>query len=152
MWCYGHPTACGVAGVLTYILNELLFTGVYPWKHATIVILNKLNKPNYSQAKAYHLISLLECTRKLLEKIIAKRINHNIEAANLLPMTQFGSCPHHMAINAVATLIHHIQATRATDNMGALLLFNILGFFNNINVTIQTLIFFFTHLSLTHPS
>ena len=33
----------------------------------------------------------------------------------------------------VATLVHHIQATKATNNAGALLLFDISGFFDNIN-------------------
>ena len=52
-----------------------------------VVILNKLNKLNYSLAKAYHPISLLECIAKLLEKIVAKRVNANIISANLLPMS-----------------------------------------------------------------
>ena len=48
-------------------------------------------------------------------------------------MTQFGSRPHHSTIDAVATLVHKIQGTRATGHAGALLLFDISGFFDNIN-------------------
>jgi hypothetical protein len=55
-------------------------------------------------------------------------LNHDI-----LPSTQFGSRPHHNAVDAVATLVHQIQATRAVNCAGALLLFDILGFFDNLN-------------------
>jgi len=76
----------------------------------------------------------MECIRKLLEKIIAKRINANIGRFNLLPMSQFGSQPHHSTINTMATLVHKIQGTQATGHAGALLLFDISGFFDNINL------------------
>ena len=75
----------------------------------------------------------MECAGKLLEKIVTKRINDDIQAHDLLPMTQFGSQPHHLAIDATTILIHHIQATQATKWAGALLLFDISGFFDNIN-------------------
>jgi hypothetical protein len=48
-------------------------------------------------------------------------------------MTQFGSRPHHNTVDAVATLVHRIQATRATNNARALLLFDISGFFDNLD-------------------
>jgi hypothetical protein len=118
---------------LTEIFNRSLSEGTHPWKHATVVVLNKPNKPDYSLAKAYRPISLLECTGKLMEKIVAKRVNHDITAADLLPMSQFGSRPHHNAVDAVATVVHRIQATRWAGRAGALLLFDISGFFDNIN-------------------
>jgi hypothetical protein len=77
--------------LLTCIYNCSIDTGVHPWKHATVVILNGPNKPNYSLAKAYHPISLLERVAKLLEKIVAKRVNADIISADLLPMSQFSS-------------------------------------------------------------
>jgi retron-type reverse transcriptase len=98
------------------------------------VVINKPQKPDYSAPKAYRSIALMECVGKLLEKIVAKRINNDIERFNLLPMTQFGSRPHHSTIDAVATLVHKIQRTRATGHVGALLLFDISGFFDNINL------------------
>ena len=51
-----------------------------------VIILNKPNKLNYSQPKAYQPISLLECNTELMKKIITKRINIDIETANLLPI------------------------------------------------------------------
>ena len=78
-------------------------------------------------------ISLLECVRKILEKIVAHQINTDIESFGILPMTQFRSRPHHNAIDAVATLVHCIQAMQMSGNVGTLLLFDISGFFDNIN-------------------
>jgi hypothetical protein len=98
-----------------------------------VVAINKPFKPDYSKPNAYRPISLMECTGKLLEKIITKWINNDIQMHNLLPMTQFGSQPHHSTIDAAATLVHRIQATHTTKCVGALLLFNILGFFDNVN-------------------
>src|SRR5216683_5073818 len=56
-------------------------------------------------------------------------------------MTQFSSHPHHTTVDTVTTLFHHIQATRASGYTRALLLFNILGFFNNINTGCATQVF-----------
>ncbi len=98
-----------------------------------VVILNKPNQPDYSLTKAYWPISLLECASKLMEEIIAKRVNMDIATHHLIPMTQFGLRPHHNTVDAVTTIIHHIQATLTTGSTGTLLLFNILGFFDNIN-------------------
>jgi hypothetical protein len=119
--------------MLTIIFNLCLTTGTHPWNAATIVVLNKPQKPDYSQPKAYRPISLLECTGKALEKVVANRINADILKYDILPPTQFGSRPHHNAIDAVATLVHHIQAMRAANCAGALLLFDISSFFDNLN-------------------
>jgi endonuclease/exonuclease/phosphatase family metal-dependent hydrolase len=119
--------------VLTNLYNTCLDSGTHPWKEVMVVVINKPGKPDYSAPKAYRPISLLECMGKLLEKIIAKRFNCDIEQHSLLAMTQFGSRPQHNAIDAVTTVIHRAQATIATGHVGALLLFDISGFFDNIN-------------------
>ena len=125
---------------LPHLLNLCLNTGYHPWKTATVIMINKPQKPDYTIPKAYHPIALLECTGKLLEKIIAKQINADIEQFDLLPMTQFGSRPKHNAIDAVASLVHKIQSTITTGHAGALLLFDISGFFDNVNPVCTTVI------------
>lgn len=91
---------------LTLLFNLCLESGTHPWKHAKVVVINKPNKPDYSLLKAYHPISLLECTGKLLEKVVTKRFNWDIKEHRLIPMTQFGSHPKHNAVDVVATLVH----------------------------------------------
>jgi hypothetical protein len=118
---------------LPFLFNLCLDSGTHLWKTATIVMVNKLQKPDYSVPKAYHPIALMECTSKLLKKIVTKRFNSDIQGFNLLSMSQFGSQPHHNAIDAVACLVYQIQGTLVTGHVGALLLFDISGFFDNIN-------------------
>jgi hypothetical protein len=88
------------------IFNLCIETRKHLWNEATIVVLNKLQKPDYSVRKAYQPISLLKCRGKALEKIIANRINANIFKYDILPPTQFGSRPHHNAVDAVTTLVY----------------------------------------------
>jgi len=95
--------------VIPTLLTLCLCSSTHPWKAATVVMLNKPKKLDYGVPKAYHLITLMECTGKLLEKIIAKRLNTDIQNFDLLPMTQFGSWPHHNTMDAIATLVHKIQ-------------------------------------------
>ena len=94
--------------VLTELFNRWLDTGTHPWKHTIIVILNKLNKPDYSVPKAYCPIVLMECIGKVLERIVVKKVNNDIEEYSLLSMSQFGSRPAHCMVDAVVTLVHRI--------------------------------------------
>ena len=98
-----------------------------------IIIIPKPGKPDYSLPKAYRLISLLECVGKLLEKIVASRILHNNLAYGLIPSTQFGSHDYSCAVDGVISLTHNIELTLHSRNMGALILFDIQGFFDNLN-------------------
>ena len=128
---------------LTRIYNLSLSTGIHAWKHATIVPVPKPNKPDYSAPKAYRPVSLMECTGKLLEKVIARRIANDIALyPDILPNNQFGSRPQHCTTDAALALVHRIQATRNSGHHGALILFDISGFFDHIDATRTCDIFF----------
>ena len=76
----------------------------------------------------------MECTGKLLEKVITKRITNDISLhPDILPNNQFGSRPQHCTTDAALSLIHRIQATRKTGFHAALILFDISGFFDHID-------------------
>ena len=120
--------------VLTHIFNLSLSTGTHVWKHATIVPVAKPNKPDYSAPKAYRPVSLMECTGKLLEKVITRRITNDIAAhPDILPNNQFGSRPQHCTTDAALALVHRIQASRRSGHHAALILFDISGFFDHID-------------------
>ena len=128
-WAYD---ACPEA--LTHLFNLSLSTGTHVWKHATIVPVPKPNKPDYSAPKAYRPVSLLECTGKLLEKVITRRITNNIALyPDILPNNQFGSRPQYCTTDAALTLVHKIQATRSSGYHATLILFDISGFFDHID-------------------
>jgi retron-type reverse transcriptase len=98
-----------------------------------VVVINKPGKPDYHQPKAYRPISLLECMGKLLEKIVASRFNADIVAHCLIPYSQFGSRPQHCAIDTALTITHKAQTALRKGAVMALVLFDISGFFDNID-------------------
>ncbi|KAJ5593506.1 hypothetical protein N7537_010410 [Penicillium hordei] len=61
------------------------------WRHAKIIPLKKLNKENYTIAKAWRPISLLATLGKILESVVAERISHAVETHGLLSTSHFGA-------------------------------------------------------------
>jgi hypothetical protein len=118
----------------TSLFNAALSLGHHPWKDAKVVVLPKPGKPNYSMPKAYRPISLLECCGKLLEKIIATRVLAEVNEHDLIPPNQFGSRDYHCAADAALIVAHNAQACITSHHVGALILFDIQGFFDNVNV------------------
>jgi len=117
------------------LFNNAVSLGHHPWSNALVVIIPKPSKPDYSLPKAYRPISLLECCGKLLEKIIAKRVLSDIHHHNILPPSQFGSRDYHCAVDAALCLVHNAQAAVRAGYVAAVVLFDIQGFFDNINIT-----------------
>ena len=99
---------------------------------AKVVPIPKPNKADYSAPKAYRPISLLECCGKLLEKLIARRILHDLNTFDILPNSQFGSRDNYCATDAALSLAHTAQQGIRTGNPISVLLFDIQGFYDNI--------------------
>jgi hypothetical protein len=121
--------------LLTNIYNACITLGHHPaqWKEATVVVIPKADKPDYSAAKAYWPISLLENLSKLLEKVVAKRFQHDIVTHELIPTNQFGGRTHSSCLDAGLTLIHDVQTAHANGLKVSILLFDVCGFFDNVN-------------------
>jgi hypothetical protein len=119
--------------ILTY--NSCLFLGHHParWREAKVVAIPKPDKPDYSLPKAHHPISLLETMSKLLEKAIAKRMQHDIVKYKLIHANQFGGRAHSSCMDAGLALIHDVQDAHRRGLKVGILLFNVRGFFNNVN-------------------
>jgi hypothetical protein len=119
--------------ILTY--NSCLLLGHHPvqWKEAKVVAIPKPDKPDYSLPKVHRPISLLETMSKLLEKAVAKRMQHDIVKHELIHTNQFGGRAHSSCLDAGLALIHDVQDTHRKGLKVGILLFDIRGFFNNIN-------------------
>jgi hypothetical protein len=87
-WAFTANPTC-----LQALFEACLQWGHHPkeWKSATIMVIPKPGKEDYSLPKAYRLVALLEWLGKLLEKIITKQLTYNILALCLIPTTQFGA-------------------------------------------------------------
>jgi Reverse transcriptase (RNA-dependent DNA polymerase) len=104
-----------------------------PWKEAVVCVIPKPNRADYTHAKNFRPISLLECLGKLLEKIVAKIIYREMTKHALVPTTQFGGRNASSTLDAGLSLLHDIQAAHRAGLRTGLLLFDIQGYFDNIN-------------------
>ena len=112
--------------------------GVHPWTSATVVVIPKPHKPDYTAAKAYRPISLLECCGKLLEKVVTSHLSSDVNHFDLLGLGQFGSCTHHSAPDAATALHHKVEQTIKASQVSAVLLFDISHFFDHFNPSLTT--------------
>ena len=133
---------------LLEVYEAALTLGCHPWHNAKVVVLPKPQRPDYSLPKAYRPISLLECCGKLLEKILAKRISSDINLHSLLPNNQFGLRDYHSTIYVAMCLIHQAEGAISAGRCAATILFDIQGFFDNLNINRLIHIF----LSLGFPA
>lgn len=104
-----------------------------PWRKAIAVALKKPNKPNYSNPRAYRLITLLECLSKVLERIIAKRLTFLAGKHNLIPTSQFGGRSNSSTNDAIITFVNDVQAAWNHSKVTTALTFDIKGYFNFVN-------------------
>jgi hypothetical protein len=84
------------------IYNVLLNLGHGPakWKLSSTIVLRKPGKPDYSLAKVYRPIVLLETMSKVLSSCVADSMQYHTEKQKLLPNTHFGGRPGRTAIDA----------------------------------------------------
>jgi hypothetical protein len=117
------------------LITACLKAGHHPclWKEAIVSMIPKPNRADYTLAKNFRPISLLECLGKLLEKVVAQLIYGEMANHDLVPTTQFGRRNTSSTLDMGLTLLHNIQAVHKTKLRAGLLLFNIQGYINNIN-------------------
>jgi hypothetical protein len=103
------------------------------WKEAIVCVIPKPNRADYTLAKNFRPISLLECLGKLLEKVVARLIYRDMDKYPIVPTTQFGGRNASSMLDAGLVLLHDIQSAQQAGLHCGLLLFDIQGFFDNIN-------------------
>jgi hypothetical protein len=126
--------------LLTSIYSACIRLGHHPirWKEATVVVIPKPNKADYSLAKAHQPISLLETMSKLMEKAVAKHFQYDIVKEGLIHTNQFRGRTHSSCLDTGLTLIHDVQAAHTAGLKAGILLFDVKGFFDNINHACMT--------------
>jgi hypothetical protein len=85
--------------------------GYYPrsWREATMVIIPKPNKLDYSSIKAYCPIVLLNCLGKVMETIMATCLRQLVEMHDILHIDQIGGHPKRSAIDIAMALTHDVE-------------------------------------------
>lgn len=103
------------------------------WREATGIILKKPGKPDYTQPKAYRVISLLNCLGKALEKIFAQRLGYLAETTHLLHISQIGGRLKKSAVDACLLLLNKIQTEKAAKRKTSTLFLDVKGAFDHVS-------------------
>lgn len=123
--------------LISKLLQKCAESGYHPkaWRRAVAVALKKPGKPDYSQplARAYRLITLLECLGKVLEKVIAKRLTFLAGRLDLVPSNQFGGRSNSSTTDALLTFVNDVHAAWNHDKVTSALTFDIKGYLNFVN-------------------
>jgi len=92
------------------IANACINLGFWPeyFKVSTTVIIPKLNKPSYDNSKAFCPIVLLNTLGKLIEKVIAERIQFIVTSNNFLHPSQLGGLKFKSTLDAGIALTYII--------------------------------------------
>jgi len=102
------------------------------WKEATIVPLRKAGKDDYTSAKSYRPISLLQTISKVMESVIAERISYLVETHGLLPTTHFGARKLRSSVDALVHLQERIFRAWRGGKTLSLVSFDVKGAYNNV--------------------
>ena len=120
---------------ITMLIHRYLANGYHPlqWQRAIAIALKKPNKPDYTQSRAYQLITLLECMGKLLEKVVAHRLMYFTGRYNLISGSQFGGRANSSTSDAILIFVHDIHNSWNHGLATSALTFDIKGYFDFVN-------------------
>lgn len=116
------------------LFNACIQHGVHPrmFKVSCTVVIPKPNKTDYTKAKAYRPIVLLNCIGKLLEKIIARRMQFDGQQAGVLHPCQYGGTSQHSTVDAGIQLVHNVKEAWRQGMDSSALLLDVAQFFPSI--------------------
>ena len=70
---------------------------------------------------------------KLMEKVVTKRMQHDIVTHELIPTQQFRGQVHSSCLDTGLTLVHDVQTVHTAGLKVGIVLFDVKGFFDNVN-------------------
>ncbi|CAK1589895.1 unnamed protein product [Parnassius mnemosyne] len=119
--------------VLRTIYNKCLELGYFPnnWKKATIKVIPKPHKEDYTQPKAYRPIGLLPVFGKVLEKLFTNRVQWQLGKENKLSRRQYGFTPQKSTEDALYDTITLIRNGLHKKEIVILVSLDIEGAFDN---------------------
>jgi hypothetical protein len=117
------------------LVQGCIRTGYHPctWKTAKGILLRKQGKPTYSVAKAYRVISLLNCLGKVVERAVATWIASYCETNDIFHRGQFGCRRGRGTSDAVAKLVAKVENAWSQKRVALALLLDVKGAFDRVN-------------------
>ncbi|XP_063834856.1 uncharacterized protein LOC135084043 [Ostrinia nubilalis] len=113
------------------LANKCLEIGHFPdtWKEATVVVLRKPGKEDYTNPKSYRPIGLLPVLGKILEKMVVARMKWHLVPR--ISTRQYGFMPQRSTEDALYKLIHHIKGKIGLKKLVTLVSLDIEGAFDS---------------------
>ena len=129
-WAWSH-----VGNEITMLICQYLANRYYSlqWWKTIAIALKKPNKPDYTQSRAYRLITLLECMGKLLEKVVVCRLTYLTGWYNLISNSQFRGRANSSTSDAILTFVYNIHNSWNHGLATFALIFDIKGYFDFVN-------------------
>jgi len=117
------------------IANACINLGFWPeyFKVSATVIIPKPNKPSYDNPKAFLPIVLLNTLSKVIEKVIAERIQFIVASNDFLHLSQLGGLKFKSTLDAGIALMHIIRSGWSKGRSTSTLAFDISQFFPSLN-------------------
>lgn len=103
------------------------------FKHSTTVVIQKPGKPSYRGTKAYRPIALMNTVGKVLDSIIARRLQYYAEQYHLLPRNHTGGRKATSSEHALHLLMEKIHEAWRSNKVASLLLLDVTGAFDNVS-------------------
>ena len=118
------------------LANDILTEGIWPaaFKDSvTTVVILKPRKDDYTKAKNFRPIALLECAGKLVSKLIATRLQSDAIQFDLVHTLQFGGLQFRSTTDAGFFLMEYITKARNARRATSVLALDIAQFFPSLN-------------------
>jgi len=107
---------------------------------ATTIIIPKPNKLSYDHLKAFRLIVLLNTLSKLIEKVVAKRLQFIVTSNDFIHPSQLGGLKFKSTADTSIALTHIVWLEWAKGRSTSSLAFDISQFFPSLNHNLLVLI------------
>ena len=122
------------------VANACINLGHWPdyFKCLSMIIIPKPNKSSYDHAKMFCSIVLLNTLGKLIEKVIAERIQFTVVENNFIHPCQLGGLKFKSTIDAGVTLTYIVRSRWAKGKSTSTFAFNISQFFPSLNHNLLT--------------
>lgn len=119
---------------LLLLYNRCLALGHHPkpWRNAKVVMLRKFNKPDPTAPNAYRPITLEETFGKILEKIIATRLQWYGTDAKMLDSRQYGGRKSASVHDAASNLVAQIENGFSLGHTTIAVFVDVSGFFPSV--------------------
>src|SRR6266478_602340 len=130
---------------MTMAVSRILHEGHWPevLEQSITVIIPKPNKTDFTVAKNYRPIALLNMFPKLVTKVLASRMQKDARVHSILHPYQMGGIQKQSTVDAAACLMHKVTLARDMGLFTSALAVDIAQFFPSLNhhVLLETLMF-----------